>query len=95
MRAEKLYVIRSVRTKDGKPFKTEYYMTPAMWTKNPIDATIFCDYDAGTAHLNLFRTRDWGPDTKWQDGAVEEFDVVPLYGEIIQSPNATHIEIKK
>lgn len=92
--SENLYIIRCIHTFVDGSTSTLYYMTPAMWTKAPTRATIFCDYDAGTAHMNMYHKRDRSP-RGWADGRTEILDVVPLYGEIITSPNATVVEVKK
>lgn len=88
--SENLYIIRCVHTFVDGSTQTVYYMTPAVWTKAPPRATIFCDYDAAEAHLNMYHARDRAP-LGWGDGRKEVLDVVPLYGEILSSPNAVGI----
>lgn len=81
--AENLFVMKSVRTYKGEPDSTLYYMTPAMWARSPMSATIFTDYDAATAHMVMLRTRDL-KNVKNADGESETLDIVPLYGELIK-----------
>lgn len=94
MLAETLYIIRSRKLKAGKLLKTIYYETPAMWNTSPMAATIFRTFEAGEAHLNMYHKRD-KPQLGWADGSIEQLDVVPLHGEILQSPNAIRLEIKR
>lgn len=78
---EKCYIIRSTRTTLDNKQIISYYMTPSMWTKAPTDGTIFTDYAAGEAHLNMYHSRDKAP-KGWADGSTEILDVVTLIGEI-------------
>lgn len=92
--AENLYIIRSTSTHTDGSTSVEYYMTPVMWTKAPTRATIFQQYEAGEAHLNMYYRRDKS-DKWWADGRTEVLDVVPLYGEVLTSPNSTIVNMKK
>lgn len=86
--AEKLYIIRSIKTKPNGHVDTIYYMTPSLWNSSPMEATIFQNFEAGEAHMEMLEHADWA------DGSTEVLDVVPLYGEILQSPNAVIIKKK-
>lgn len=88
--AERLYIIRSARTKPSGEVLTRYYETPSTWNMSPMEATIFQNYEAGEGHLAMYRKRDAAP-KGWADGSTEVLDVVPLYGEILQSPNGSTI----
>lgn len=85
-----LWVIRSTRTKDGEA-RVLYYETPSIWNRSPPSATVFTSYEAAEAHLHLFHKRDKAP-KGWADGSVEVLDVVPLFTEILHSPNARVIK---
>lgn len=84
--AERLYIIRSAKTKPTGEVDVRYYETPSVWNASPLQATIFQNYDAGEGHMQALERANWA------DGSTEVVDVVPLYGEILQSPNATRIE---
>ncbi len=92
--AENLYLIRSTRTKTNGEVIVSYYETPSTWNKSPMKATLFQDYENGEGHLTMYRERD-AAKLGWADGSKEVLDVVPLYGELMQSPNAKHIEVKR
>lgn len=77
---------------EGKARSVLYYMAPAVWTRNPMDATMFKDYDVGQAHLVMFRQRDWAPRA---NGKTAIYEVVGLYNETALSPNATVVNVKK
>ena len=91
--AENLYIIRSVRTKPDGVVITSYYETPSTWNTSPVKATIFTDYENGETHLNMYHNRDAAP-KGWADGSKEIIDVVPLYGELQQSPNVRRFDTK-
>jgi hypothetical protein len=93
--SENLYIIRETRTHLDRQVVTRYYVTPSTWTTAPTQCTIFTDYDAGVGHLQLYRNRDLKGKTLWADGSTCVYDVVPLYGEIMQSPNGVDIEVKR
>lgn len=81
---DRLFVIRSVRTKpNGKPI-IMYYESPAVWNKSAVFATLFRDYDIGVAHLTMFNQRDQAKNG-WADGSKEVLDVVPLYGCLVKT----------
>ncbi|USN13900.1 hypothetical protein PAPPERLAPAPP_02260 [Brevundimonas phage vB_BpoS-Papperlapapp] len=92
---ENCYVLRSTKTAPDGAVQVRYYMTPSTWTRAPHHGTIFHDFDIGEAHLRLLQTRDLRGAKGWADGSTEVFDVVPLYGEILQSPNGTTFEVKR
>ena len=92
--AENLYIIRSTKTNPGGEVIISYYETPSTWNKAPMKATLFQDYENGEGHLAMYRKRD-AAKLGWADGSTEVLDVVPLYGEMLNTPNSTHIEIKK
>lgn len=87
---DKLYVIRSTRIKPDGSKHVSYFMSRKMWTRSPVSATIFCDYDAA-CHLQYDVHQD-APKKGWADGSTEVFDVVPLIGEIMLSPNGVTID---
>lgn len=91
--AEDLYIIRSNRTKPCGEVVVTYYESPPCWNKAPVQATLFTSYEIAEAHMSLFRERDAGE--CWADGSVEVLDVVPLYGEILHSPNASTVHVKR
>lgn len=88
--AADLWVIRSTRTREGE-VRAMYYETPAIWNTAPTRATVFTSYEAAEGHLHLFHSRDKAP-KGWADGSVEVLDVVPLYTEILHSPNGKAIK---
>lgn len=90
---ENLYIIRSTRTKPDGEVIISYYETPSTWNKNPMKATVFQDYENGEGHLAMYNQRDKAK-FGWADGSTEVLEVVPMYGEILNTPNAVHIEIK-
>jgi len=97
--AENLFIIRTTMTWPNDSNKNDkkevrYYETPSTWNTSPTAATIFQNYEAGEAHLNMYNRRDKAP-KGWMDGRKEIIEVVPLYGEILLSPNAKKIEIRK
>lgn len=87
LEADKVYIIRSTKTSPKGQVTVRYYETPSIWNTSPAEATIFRDFDVGCAHLNMYHERDAAPNG-WADGSKEVLDVVPLYGEILNSPNA-------
>jgi hypothetical protein len=95
---ERAWLIRSVKTKKddiGIEHKTtRYYIAPAMWSKNPMQATIFQEKDAAAGHINMYDKRD-RPKKGWADGSIEELDVANMYEEIVNGPNGVHISIKR
>ena len=92
--AEKLYLIRSTSIfKDGTT-EVRYYEAPSCWNKSPMHCVIFTDYDQAVGHLQMYHKRDKAP-KGWADGRTEYIDVVPMYHEILLSPNSIEIEIKK
>lgn len=91
LNAERLYIIRSSRLLPDGTVVVRYYKTPAVWNTSPIEATIF-NYDAGVAHLRMYHERDKAK-KGWADGSIETLDVVPLYGEILGSPNGKTINL--
>lgn len=93
--AENLYIIRSTSTyPDGCSASVRYYVTPSTWTVAPTKATLFLSYEAGEAHLTMYHYRDKSSNG-WADGRTEVLDVVPLYGEVLTSPNSTIVDMKK
>ncbi|USN15224.1 hypothetical protein KIKIMORA_00780 [Brevundimonas phage vB_BpoS-Kikimora] len=92
---EHCWVLRSTRTRPDGAIDVSYYETPPMWTRAPTRATIFTSFEAGEAHLRLLKERDLKGCKGWADGSIEVFDIVPLYGEILNSPNGTTIEVKR
>lgn len=94
--AENLFIIRTTMTWPNEPERKEvrYYETPSTWNKSPMEATIFQNYDAGEGHLHMYHKRDKAP-KGWFDGRKEIIEVVPLVGEIINSPNSIKININK
>ena len=91
-----MWIIRTTWTwphEPGREPKVMYYMTPAMWTASPIDATMFMDYDAGSAHMIMMQQRDKAS-KGWFDKREEVIEVVPLYGEILNSPNGVDLHVK-
>lgn len=92
--AENLYLIRSTQTFVDGHVNVWYYETPSVWNKSPLRATLFQDYENGEGHLNMYHERDKGKGA-WFDGRKEVLEVVPMYGELINSPNGKVIEIKK
>lgn len=91
---ENCWVIRATRTRTSGAVDVFYYETPPMWNRAPMRATIFTTFEAAEAHLRLLKTRDLKDCKGWADGTVETFDVVPLYGEILNSPNGKTITVK-
>lgn len=92
--ADRLYIIRSRRERPDGQVTVRYYETPAVWNASPMEATVFQNYESGAAHLRMYHERD-RPKRGWADGSVEVLDVVPLYGEIINSPNGVSIRIDR
>lgn len=91
---EHCWVLRSTRTRPSGSVDVLYYETPPMWNRSPVRATIFTSFEAGEAHLRLLKERDLKNVRGWADGSFEVFDVVPLYGEILNSPNGTTFTVK-
>lgn len=83
LHADDLWIIQCTHTwpKSKEKKQVTYYMTPAMWTYSPIQATIFGDYDAACAHLTMYAERDRAK-KGWADGRLEVMDVVPLFSTI-------------
>ena len=92
--AEKLYVMRSTRTKPDGEVRVTYYETPSTWNRSPMEAVIFQNYESGEGHLQLLRERDLKGMKGWADGSTEVIDIVPLYGEILTSPNAARLLLR-
>ncbi|UTC28742.1 hypothetical protein MARCHEWKA_02300 [Brevundimonas phage vB_BpoS-Marchewka] len=92
---EHCWVLRSTKTSPDGVVRVVYYETPPMWNRAPTRATIFTSFEAGEAHLRLLRERDLRGLKGWADGSTEVFDVVPLYGEILHSPNGKTFEVKR
>jgi len=92
--AERLYIMRATYTHTDGRIEVRYYETPSMWNKSPMEATIFQNYESGEGHLNRFVKRDKAKGG-WFDGRKEVLEIVPLYGEILQSPNAKRIEVRR
>lgn len=90
LNADELFIIRSVKTSPEGVEETRYYESPSVWNSAPTKATMFTDFEIGEAHLNMMAERDVR-DSSWADGSTEVFDVVPLFGEILNSPNAVMI----
>lgn len=89
-----LYIIRSICTwKDGAK-KISYYESPSVWNNSPTKATIFTSYEAAESHFNMYHTRDKAP-LGWSDNRKEVIDVVPLHGEIVNSPNVFKMKMDR
>lgn len=80
--AEKMFIIRSTKTKPDGVVDISYYESPSVWNRNPAFATIFQDYDIGEAHLYLYKNRD-SAKLGWADGSQEVLEVVPMYGALM------------
>ena len=80
---EDAYLIRSNQVFVDGSKSTSYYETPVVWNNSPACGTIFRDYDAASAHLNMLCERDRAP-KGWADGRTETFDIVTLFAEIEQ-----------
>lgn len=78
---DKTWIIRSTCLSVQGAKTVRYYMTPAVWTSSPAEATIFRDYEAGEAHLAMYNERDKAP-RGWADGRTEYLDLVPLVGAL-------------
>lgn len=94
LKAEDLYIIRSISTFSDGQKKVQYYESPSVWNSSPLHVTLFTSYEAAESHLFMYDSRDKAK-KGWADGRTEVMDVVPLYGEILQSPNAIHLKVKK
>ena len=93
LNAEDLYVLRSTVTHVDGAIDVRYYETVAAWNSAPVKATLFTDFDIGVAHMHMV-SRELGHVTR-ADGGKEVFDVVPLYGEILNSPNGHTVHINR
>ncbi len=92
---ENCWVLRSTKTRLDGTKDVKYFMTIPKWTHAPTAATIFHDEETGDIFRQMV-VADRPKDYKgWADGSTEVLDVVPLYGEILTSPNAKKIQIKK
>ena len=89
LNADKAYVIRSRHTIGLAVIRTEYYMHHTIWTSCPTDATIYRDLDAAEKQVYTLRYTH-APFVK--DCILE---AVPLYGEIITSPNGKTMIVKR
>lgn len=94
--AERLWLIRSqVSTPAGELVETRYYETVPAWNKSPMEATLFQNYEAAEAHLGMVRHNFNIYQPKGRaDGNKEVFDIVSLYTEMLNSPNAKKITVK-